>query len=132
MTTAWICATLLGLLVFALGLRVSMTRGATKTNYGYTPDPTDRLYKAVRAHGNATEYAPMLAVLILMVGARNPSSWIEWTMIAAVAARYIQAADMITCRSLAEVNVLRASGSVATYLAGFVLVVAAFLRTSAG
>ena len=132
MTTAWICATLLALLVFALGFAVSATRGATRTNFGYTPDPTDRLYKMVRAHGNASEYAPALAVVILMVGARNPSPWMEWTMIAAVLARYLQAAGMITSRSLNEANPLRFVGSLGTYLTGFALVAAAFLRTQVG
>lgn len=132
MTTAWMCATLLGLLVIGLGFGVSMTRGATKTNFGYTPDPADRLYKMVRAHGNATEYTPTLAVLMLMVGARNPTPWMEWTMIIAVVARYVQAAGMITGPTLAQPNVLRFTGSVGTYLAGFALVAAAFLRAQAG
>jgi len=73
MNVAIVCTALLGLLVFGLGLAVSLTRGATRTNFGFTPDPTDRLYKRVRAHGNAAEYAPMLAILILMIGARNPA-----------------------------------------------------------
>ena len=49
---------LLALLLFGLGLRVSLLSGSTKTVHGYTPDPRDPLYKMVRAHGNATEYAP--------------------------------------------------------------------------
>jgi len=55
MNVAIVCTALLGLLVFGLGLAVSLTRGATRTNFGFTPDPTDRLYKRVRAHGNAAE-----------------------------------------------------------------------------
>ncbi|HJY83528.1 MAG TPA: MAPEG family protein, partial [Candidatus Binatia bacterium] len=73
MTTAIVCTALLGLLVFGLGLSVSLTRGQTGTNFGYSPDPTDRMYKMVRAHGNATEYVPMLAVLMLLVGGHNPA-----------------------------------------------------------
>lgn len=132
MTTAWICSALLGLLVFGLGARVSMVRGSTQTNYGFTPDPADPLYKVVRAHGNATEYAPMLAILMLMVGTRSPSHWMAGAMILAVVSRYAQAAGMITCRSLAEVNALRAGGAAGTYAAGFALVVAALLRARGG
>jgi uncharacterized membrane protein YecN with MAPEG domain len=80
METAIICTALLGLLLFGLGLGVSLTRGSTNTVSGYNTDPTDRLYKIIRAHGNTTEYAPMLAVLMLFVGARNPATWIIWTM----------------------------------------------------
>ena len=69
---AVICAGLLGLLVFGLGLMVSLNRGRTKTNFGYQADPTDPLYKAVRAHANAAEYAPMMALLILYLGTRSP------------------------------------------------------------
>ena len=80
MSTAILCTVLLGLLVFGLGFAVSMTRGNTKTISGYNPDPADRLYKLVRAHGNTTEYAPMLAILMLLVGAREHSSWMLWVM----------------------------------------------------
>ena len=61
-----------------IGLSVSMVRGSSKTNFGYAADPTDRLYKLVRAHGNAAEYAPMLAVLIWFLGSRNPGTWLVW------------------------------------------------------
>ncbi len=63
MTIAIICAALLGLLVFGLGFFVSLMRGRTGVNFGYTANPTDPLHKLVRAHGNAAEYAPMLAIL---------------------------------------------------------------------
>jgi len=51
MATAMLCTGLLGLLVFGLGFAVSMTRGKTETIIGTNSDPTDRLYKMVRAHG---------------------------------------------------------------------------------
>ena len=67
METAVVCSGLLGLLIFGLGFMVSITRGQTGTSAGTDADPTDRLHKMVRAHGNATEYAPMLALLMLIV-----------------------------------------------------------------
>lgn len=126
MTTALVCTVLLGLLVFGLGLGVSLTRGQTGTNFGYTPDPADRMYKLVRAHGNATEYAPMLAVLMLLVGGHNPATWVLWVMGIVTASRYLHAAGMIFCPTLARPHPLRFIGALGTYLGGLALCVAVF------
>ncbi len=123
---AIICTALLGLLVFGLGFGVSLTRGSTGTTFGYNPDPTDRMYKMVRAHSNATEYAPMLAVLMLLVGARDPATWALWVMGIVTASRYLHAAGMIFSPTLAKPHPLRFAGAVGTYLGGMVLCVAAF------
>jgi len=128
MNVAIVCTALLGLLVFGLGLAVSLTRGATRTTFGFTPDPTDRLYKRVRAHGNAAEYAPMLAILILLIGARNPAPWMVWTFVAATLFRYLHAAGMLVCPSLDQPHPLRFVGALGTYVTGLVLAVAAFIR----
>lgn len=127
MQVGLVCTALLGLLVFGLGFGVSALRGATRTNFGYTPDPTDRLYKMVRAHGNAAEYAPMLAILILVVAARSPAPWMVSTFIGATLFRYLHAAGMLLCPSLDRPYPLRFVGSLGTYLAGFALVAAVFL-----
>lgn len=127
MSIAIVCTALLGLLVFGLGFAVSMLRGSTKTNIGYNPDPADKLYKMVRAHGNATEYAPMFAILMLLIGARQPAAWMIWTFIAATVCRYLHAAGMILFPTLDRPNPLRFVGALGTYLTGFALVVAAFM-----
>ena len=49
--------------------------------YGYTTDPEDILYKAIRAHGNTTEYVPIIAVLIYILGTMPVSSWVLWCVI---------------------------------------------------
>jgi uncharacterized protein len=126
MTVALTCIALLGLLVFGLGLAVSATRGSTKTNIGYSNDPADRLYKLVRAHGNAAEYAPMLAVLMLAIGMRQPVTWMLWTFVAATAFRYVHAAGMILSPTLAQPYPLRFIGALGTYVCGLALVAAAF------
>ena len=126
MTTAIVCTALLGLLVFGLGLGVSLTRGQTGTNFGYNPDPTDRMYKMVRAHGNATEYVPMLAVLMLLVGGHNPATWVLWVMGIVTASRYLHAAGMIFSPTLAQPHPLRFVGALGTYLGGLVLCFVAF------
>jgi len=121
MTVAVWCTGLLGLLVFGLGLAVSLTRGSTGRNFGYTADPADRLCKLVRAHGNATEYAPMLAVLILYLGAHNPGTWLMWTFAIATIARYLHALGMILSKSLDRPDPLRFVGALGTYVTGLIL-----------
>ena len=127
MHVALVCTALLGLLVFGLGIGVSAVRGSTNQNYGYTPDPTDRLYKMVRAHANACEFAPMLGLLMVVVGARQPAAWMVWTFVVATVSRYAHAAGMILSPSLAGAHPLRFLGALGTYVAGTVLCVAVLL-----
>ena len=127
MGTAILCMVLLGLLVFGLGLSVSLMRGSTSTGVGYNPDPTDRLFKMVRAHGNTTEYAPMLAILMLLIGARSPSAWMLWTMWIATVSRYLIAVGILLSPTLAKPYPLRFVGALGTYLSGIALCVAAYL-----
>jgi uncharacterized protein len=123
MHTAAVCVGVMGLLVVGLGLGVSLTRGATNTTIGFNPDPTDRLYKMVRAHGNATEYNPMLAVMMLYLGSLQPAAWLQWVFIAAALSRVLHAAGMIMSSSLAKPQPLRAIGAVGTYITGLILAV---------
>ena len=125
MNTAAVCAGVLGLLVIGLGIGVSLTRGATNTVVGFNPDPTDRLYKMVRAHGNATEYNPMLAVLILYLGTRQPGAWLQGLFIAATVSRVLHAAGMIMSPTLARPQPLRFAGALGTYVTGLLLAVLA-------
>ena len=124
MTTAIICIALLGLLVFGLGLAVSLTRGSTQRVIGYSDDPTDPLHKLCRAHANAAEYAPTIALLIYVIAVRGAAPWMVWTFAAATVFRYVHAAGMIFPATLAAPNPLRFVGALGTYVAGLVLVVA--------
>ena len=127
MNVALVCTALLGLLVFGLGLAVSALRGSTRTNIGHGSDPADPLHKVVRAHGNAAEYAPMLAVLMLAIAARGCTRWMVWTFIAATLFRYVHAAGMLLSPSLDRPQPLRFIGALGTYLSGLALVVAALM-----
>lgn len=128
MTTAVVCTGLLGLLVFGLGFAVSGTRGRTGTNFGFTPDPADPLYRLVRAHGNATEYSAMLAVLMLFVGARGPATWMLVVMGVTTAARYLHVVGMLTGPGLDRLNPFRFAGALFTYLGGITMSVALLIR----
>jgi len=122
MKTALVCIALLGLLIFVLGLAVSLTRGATKRNFGYSDDPTDRLHKLCRAHANAAEYAPILGLLMLVLAMRGePAAWLLWTMMLATAFRYVHSAGMIAMPTLARPNPLRFIGALGTYVCGVAL-----------
>ena len=115
---------LLGLLVFLLGANVSRERGSViKTQHEAEADPKSGLRKAIRAHGNCIEYAPMLALMILALGLRSPllPTWIAALMLAAVASRYIHAVGVLTGESVYKGNPMKAIGAVGTYLTGIVL-----------
>jgi len=104
-----------------------MTRGRTGIVAGSSNDPADSLYRLIRAHGNTAEYGPMLAVLFLLVGARNPAPWLLWTMIVAVVSRYLIAIGMIAGPTLAKPQPLRFVGALGTYLTGILLCIGAFM-----
>jgi hypothetical protein len=127
MTTAIVCSGLLGLLLFALGFLVSLTRGNTNRTIGHSDDPTDRLHKTVRAHGNTAEYAPMFAVLMLFLGTRSPATWVLWTMGIATASRYLLAVGLVLGPTLDKPHPLRFVGALGTYLSGFALCAATLL-----
>jgi len=121
MTTAVACIGLLGLLLFGLGFAVSTKRGRVSQISGCPPDPADPLHKLIRAHGNTAEYAPMLAVLMLVAGAGDPSTWVLWCMGLATLARYLIAAGLISSSSLDNANPLRFVGALGTYVFGLAL-----------
>jgi len=121
MHLAMVCIGFLGLLVVGLGFGVSMQRTRSHTAIGYKDDPADPLHKWARAHGNACEYAPILAILIFALGSSGQSGWNGWLFIAAVVFRYLHAAGMILCPTLDKPYPLRFVGAVGTYLVGITL-----------
>lgn len=131
MTVMAVCIALLGLLVFLLGLGVSLLRYRTKTGVGHPEDPADLLHKLVRAHGNTVEFAPMLALLIWVSGTATSAAWLGWVMIAATASRYMIVAGILLAPSLRHPHPLRALGALGTYVFGTVLCVDLLLRALA-
>jgi len=129
MNVAAVCIALLGLLIFGLGVNVSRLRGTTKIGIGYPADPTHPLHKACRAHANACEYAPTMAILMLVVAMREPGAWAAVLFIAATGARVLHAVGMLASPTLAAGHPLRLVGAAGTYLTGVGLVLAAVLST---
>lgn len=121
-----VCLALLGLLVFALGANVTRHRAVRGPSGDQLPtDPADPMLIAIRAHGNATEYVPTLAVLILVCATLSDGWWVDALAVAAVVARYVHAAGMLAGKSLATHGPLRDIGAMGTYLTGVALAVTA-------
>lgn len=117
----------LGGMLFVLGFNVSRMRGVTaKVGGSQMPtDPASPLLIAQRAHGNASEYVPVLIVLFLVVGFGSPA-WVAIPLIAgATLARLLHAYGMLSARSLAQHNLVGMFGAMGTYLFGVALAVAA-------
>lgn len=128
MTVAIICSALLGFLLFGLGFGVSLTRGKTGVTSGYKTDPTDSLYKMVRAHSNTAEYAPIMVIFMLFLGTRDPAAWVLWLMVIVTASRYLIAAGLIMSESLDKLHPLRLVGAFGTYIGGLLLCLAVLLE----
>ena len=124
MAIALLSVGLLGLLVFILGFYVSLKRKSViLTQHEAEADPKSPLRKAMRAHGNCIEYAPMLSLMILALGLRMPLLpwWIGALMLLAVAARYSHAIGVIMGESIYTSNPFKFAGALGTYLAGTLL-----------
>lgn len=124
-----ICIAALAFLTIALALNVSITRSRTRIMIGYPNDPAHPLYKAVRAHGNTTEYAPILMVLIYVLSQHPIATWVVWSMICVTFSRFFSALGLSLSKTLEKPSALRAIGALGTYLFGFALCFALALQT---
>jgi len=129
MTTAIICTALLAAMLLVLGINVTRMRAVTGKTGGsqFTSDPASGLFKAIRAHGNAAEYVPVLIVLFLLAGARSPAAVAIPLIAGATVARLVHAYGLLSSPSLAAPTVSRSIGAVGTYLFGIGLAVAVVL-----
>lgn len=129
MNLAIVCSSILAALIFILGANVSRLRLSQEREGGaqYGTDPSQDLFKAVRAHGNAAEYVPTLAVLMLLVGARDPAPWVLAAMIGATASRLLHAYGIFASPTLERQTAPRFAGAVGTYVFGLALVTAALV-----
>jgi uncharacterized membrane protein YecN with MAPEG domain len=125
MVIAVVCVALLGILLFGLGLLVSLRRGSEKKVSGFDADPANALNKAMRAHGNTTEYAPFLAVLFLYVGSSDPAGWVGWVIMATTLCRYLIVVGLLAGATMDKPHPLRFVGALGTYAGGVALSIAA-------
>lgn len=118
---ALVCTALLGLLLFGLGLGVSILRFREKTGAGCDTNPANRLHKMVRAHANTAEFAPFLAVLFLFLGSRDPGLPVLAMIVGVTLCRFLLVAGILTSPTLARPHPLRFVGALGTYLLGAAL-----------
>ena len=128
MSIALICIGLLTVLVFGLGFGVSLQRRAARYAIGTPDDPAHPLHRWARAHGNTIEYAPMLAVLMLVLHQSTQPAWVTACIIGATACRFLIAGGLALAPTLAKPNPARFLGAIGTYLFGLALGVAVLLQ----
>ena len=121
MNIAIVCTALLGLLLFGLGLNVSLQRRQNRRSIGHDASPLDPLHRAVRAHANTAEYAPFFAVLFLWYATRPAPVWIVAAIVLATAARFALAGSLLFGPSLNRPNPARLFGALFTYICGLAL-----------
>ncbi len=129
MTTIQITSVaLMGVLLFVLGANVTLHRALRGATGNQAPtDPADRMFIAQRAHGNASEYVPTLAVLVVVCATLTDSWWLDVLALAALVSRVLHALGMLTSRTLAGHGPLRDAGAMGTYLTGVALGVTALV-----
>lgn len=59
-------AGLMGIMYFLLTAMVIRQRAATKTGIGHDTDPSSPLFRAVRIHGNFSEFVPFILFLMTL------------------------------------------------------------------
>ncbi len=120
---------LMGILLFVLGANVTrfrVQRGKSGGNQQPT-DPGDPMLVAIRAHGNAAEYVPTLAVLLVVTSIFVDGWWLDALAIAAVVARYLHGIGMLASGSLARRTPYKEAGALLTYAVGLALGVTALV-----
>ena len=123
----------LGMLVAALGVWVTTVRAKTKVIYhGERMEPHSQIAKAVRAHGNAAEYAGMLMGLYLVTGLvyreAPMDTWVVTVIVGVTAARYLGAIGFLISRTLEKIHPLKALAAVCTYGGTFALAINLLLK----
>lgn len=118
----------LGILLFGLGANVTRhraTRGATGDQA--PTDPGDALFVAIRAHGNAAEYVPTLAVLLVVCSTLVDGWWLDTLAVGALVARVLHAVGLLASGSLAKRSPVKESGAMLTYVVGIALGITALV-----
>ncbi|MBC7995882.1 MAG: MAPEG family protein [Rhizobacter sp.] len=116
MNIVLLCTGFLVILYAALSVNVSRVR---RQGRGSSRATETQLTQAVRAHGNAAEYIPLLVVLLLYLNAAAPGTWLAALAVLATLSRVVHAAAMLIATTLDQRHRLRFIGALGTYLALF-------------
>lgn len=124
-SVTFISVVCLAALQILLALNCSLNRMILRKSHGCEEDPANSLYRAIVAHRNACEYAPILCILLLVcsmiaaMGSGMPT-WAVWLGPVLVLARVSHAAGILFF-NLRRPNFLRRVGATVTYLASLLL-----------
>ena len=116
--TVVLCVAVLVLFYGALSFNVSRVRRKRRS------DPTvteDALTKAIRAHGNASEYIPLFAAGLLYLNTASPSIFVTGLAVAVLVCRLFHAAGTLLIPSVNERHPLKFVGALGTYFCLFAL-----------
>ena len=118
---AVLCVAILVLFYGALSLNVSRVRRKRRSDPGITEAA---LTKAIRAHGNASEYIPLFAAGLLYLDTTSPGLFVSVLSVAVLVCRLFHAAGTLLLPPAEERHPLKFVGAVGTYLCLFALGVA--------
>lgn len=111
-----LCAALLVLLYAGLSFNVSRMRILNRK--GQVNDT--ELTKAVRAHGNASEYIPLFVLLLLYLSSK-PTVFLDEIAIVLTISRGLHAVGIFKIANINQRHPFRFIGAVGTYISLFVL-----------
>ena len=120
-----LCSGLLALLYAVLSINVSVTRLRKQKDPSITEA---QLTKAIRAHGNASEYIPLFIASFLFLGISGSSPALAVVAVLATVSRLAHAAGMFRIANVSERHPLRYYGAIGTYVCLFAVAVAVLLR----
>ena len=112
------------LLYVALSVNVSRVRWRRRK---HPQVDEDALEKAVRAHGNAAEYVPLLVATLLYLSYAPQHIVLDAVAVLAVISRVAHAVGMLRASRAGAAHPLRSLGALGTYLCLFAIA-AAMLR----
>jgi uncharacterized protein len=113
-----LCAAILVIFYAVLSANVSRARRRQRE----FPQSTDaELTKAIRAHGNASEYLPLFVAIFLYLPSVQSGPFAATIAVTATLSRILHAAGMLIVASVAERHPLRFCGALGTYICLFAL-----------
>lgn len=123
-----LCSAILVIVYFLLAHNVSRVRANTRVGFGTGDEPSGRLNRAIRAHGNSAEYTPIFLVLFLYFLSSGASGWITWVVVAVTVCRVLHPISILMAPDLNAIYPPRFVAAVGTYLGGLALGVALLMR----
>ena len=118
MNLVLLCTATLVILYAGLSVNVSRVRIQGR---GPSRVTEAQLTQAVRAHGNASEYIPLLVALLLYLNSAAPSFFLSAIAVVATFSRILHAAAMLIPVGVSWRHRLRFVGALGTYASLFAL-----------